>query len=121
MKSDRMQRELEAMAAMHGVIGCAVIDTDGGMAWHTAGAAEAVQPMAEAASDYWRMFLRRRGDFGALGEIRALVVMHARGRLTLAACGAQLLLVSLTDEPDTVDWRAWKARVGALQQAVASM
>lgn len=121
MKTERMERELEAIAAMPGMTGCAVIDTEGGMAWHTAGSAATVQSLAEAASDYWRMFLRRRGDFGDLGELRALVVMHAHGRLTLAACGEQLLLVCLSAEPDRVDWPAWKARVGALQQAVASL
>ena len=116
-----MEREVDAMAAMDGIAGCAVVDTQAGMAWYTAGPADTLQPLAEAASDYWRMFLRRRDDFRGLGEIRALVVMHAEGRLTLAGCGEQLLLICLSSEPDRVDWRAWKARVGALQQAVASM
>lgn len=120
MKRERMEHELAAMAALDGVIGCAVIDTDGGMAWHTAGPADALQPLAEAASDYWRMGLRRRELYAPLGDIRALVVMHARGRLTLAACGEKLLLVSLSREPDRVDWPAWKARLAAVQESVAS-
>ena len=121
MKRHALEQALEALAALPGVLGCAVVDTDGGMAWQTAGPDPVLQPLAEAASDYWRMFLRRRGDFAVLGDIRALVVMHQRGRLTLAGCGEQLLLVCLSAEPDRVDWTAWKARVARLQQAVAAI
>jgi predicted regulator of Ras-like GTPase activity (Roadblock/LC7/MglB family) len=115
-----LEAELDSLAQLPGMRGCAVIDTDAGMAWHTAGDAQLLQPIAEAASDYWRLFLRRRGDFEGLGEIRALVVMHAKGRITLAGCGEQLLLVCLSHEPDRVDWNRWKAGVGSLQKVVAS-
>ena len=121
MKRLDLECGVDAIARMEGIAGCAVVDMEAGMAWHVAGAAEALQPLAEAASDYWRLFLRRKDDFHGLGDIRALVVMHAAGRLTLAGCGRDLLLVCLSREPDRVDWPAWKARVGALQQAVAAL
>lgn len=108
--------QLHALADSVGLLACALVDIDTGMVLACAGDADVI---AEAASDYWRLFRRQRPLLAALGEARAQVLIHERGRITLTACGGGLLLVSLSAEPDRVDWLGWKQGVGGLQKAVA--
>lgn len=115
MATDLVTR-LQALVDGVGLAACALVDIDTGMVLAAAGDAEVI---AEAASDYWRLFRRQQPLRSALGEARAQVLIHERGRLTLTACGGGLLLVSLSAEPDRVDWQGWKRGVGGLQAAVA--
>jgi hypothetical protein len=112
--------ELERLAELDGLLGCALVDADTGMIWQAAGAAGGNPLIAEAAVDYWRLYKRRSPVFGSLGELRAQVVIHSQGRLTLVACGPDLVLVSLSAEPDRVDWARWKALIGQLGVLTAS-
>lgn len=120
MNQDALHAQLEAMAALPSVQGCAVVDLENGMAWQHAGALPQLQALAESCCDYWRLAQRRRNDFDALGAMRALVAIHGQARVTLVGCGAGLLLVTLSDEPDRTDWRRWTTQVQALRELLAS-
>ena len=118
MTPEALRAALEAMAAQAGVAACALVELETGMAWQAAGRADFL-PLAEAASDYWRYGRRQHRTFEALGAVRAQVVIHERGRLTIVPCGLGLLLVLLTEEPDRVDWPAWKRAAAALQAGLS--
>lgn len=112
MKTQQLHAMLEAMAATPGVDGCALVEIDAGMVWHACGAIGDEPALAEAASDYWRLYRRLNGHFSSLGELRATVMVHAQGRLTLLPCGAGRLLVAVSSQQNPqVDWRAWQLRV----------
>lgn len=118
MKPDALERELGAIASLQGVIGCAVVDVETGMAWKFVGGDD-VQIVCEAATDFWRLHMRQSAHFEPLlGGLAAQVLMHARGRITLVRCAHPLLLVTLSKEPDHVDWAQWKARAGKLSTLV---
>jgi hypothetical protein len=116
MTGNAVQHVLARMARMTGMRSCAVVDLDTGMVWHAAGEAGDVA-LSEAASDYWRL-CRRQTAFAALGATRAQVAIHDRSRLTIIPCGLGLLLVSISEEPDAVQWPAWRLEVGHLRRAL---
>ena len=115
-----VREALRAMAAQPGIRGCALVDLATGMVLHGEGAPELV-PIAEAASDYWRLCSRQEGVFGVLGAPRAQVVIHALGRVTIVRCGDGLLLVTLSREPEAVDWHRWKRAAQALGPLAAGL
>ena len=118
MKQQALRNKLDAMAQLPGVNGCALVEIDAGMVWHHAGQIEGVQTFAEAASDYWRLYGRLAGQFEDLGELRASVMMHARGRITLLPCGSGMLLVALTRAKSRLDWTLWQDKARQLAQLV---
>lgn len=118
MNPDALERELGAIASLEGVIGCAVADVETGMAWKFVGGDE-VQIICEVATDFWRLHMRQANHLEPLlGGLSAQVLMHARGRITLVRCAHPLLLVTLSKEPDHVDWPLWKACAGKLSALV---
>ena len=88
------------------------------MVWHHAGQIDGVQNFAEAASDYWRLYGRLADQFKDLGDLRASVLMHTRGRLTLLPCGTGMLLVTLTRQKSAIDWTLWQEKTKELAQLV---
>jgi hypothetical protein len=118
MKQQLIQTELEQLAALAGVSSCGLVEVQAGMAWCSAGDAT-LATVTESATDYWRLTLRQSETFGPLGELRAQVVMHANARVTSVGCPGGLLLVCVSEEPDRVDWPAWKAGVARLRQVLA--
>ena len=118
MKQQRLRDALDDMATLPGLEGCALVEIDAGMVWHHAGRIEGVQNFAEAASDYWRLYRRLAGQFVDLGELRASVLMHSRGRLTLLPCGTGMLLVTLTRQESSVDWAIWQKKTVELARLV---
>ena len=119
MNSQALQDQLLAICEIDGLIGCAVIDIDTGMALKAAGSDE-VQLVCESASDFWRLHLRNAKHYSLLGGLTAQVLMHAKGRITMVRCPGSLLLVCISAEPDKVNWPRWKARLGELNQLVAA-
>lgn len=107
------------MARLAGVLGASLVDLDAGLPWCSEGPADIVR-MAEAATDYWRLTLRHGPTFEELGGLRVQVLIHARGRITSVACPPGLLLVTISAEPDSVDWAAWKAGVARVHAALRS-
>lgn len=122
MTQQALRASLEAMAALPGVDGCALVEIETGMVWqHCAGRIENVQTIAEAASDYWRLYGRLADQFEDLGDLRASVMMHARGRIILHPCGSGMLLVTLTRAKSGLDWMQWQDKARQLAQVVNPM
>ena len=118
MKEKRLQEAVEAMAAMPGLEGCALVEIEAGMVWNHAGQIDGVQTFAEAASDYWRLYTRLSDQFKDLGDLRASVMMHARGRITLLPCGKGMLLVTLTRQKSEIDRTVWQEKTKELARLV---
>jgi len=118
MKAQTLRHELDAMAALPGVEGCALVEIEAGMVWHTAGHRGDMQTLSEAASDYWRLYTRLDRHFTELGDMRASAFMHAKGSITLLPCGKGMLLVALTDGKSTVDWSQWQRKAKDLAKLV---
>lgn len=122
MTAQRLLRDaLDEVAGMHGLQGCALVEIDAGMVWHEAGSIADVQKIAEAASDYWRLYQRQRVHFEHLGELRAQVMMHSEVRITMLPCGQGMLLIALSRERDPVDWARLQRKAGDLKQLVARL
>ncbi|WP_028603987.1 hypothetical protein [Ottowia thiooxydans] len=108
MKEALLQQALETMASMPGVDGCALVEIDAGMVWGHAGAIDEVHTFAEAATDYWRLYHRLAPQFDTLGSLRASVMIHKKGRLTLLPCGKGMMLLALTGHHSSTDWSQWQ-------------
>jgi hypothetical protein len=121
MNARRLREGLEQVALMPGLQGCALVEIDAGMAWHAAGSIVDVQKIAEASSDYWRLYQRQKVHFEHLGELRAQVMMHLEVRITMLPCGPGMLLIALSREQDRVDWAQLQSRTQALKQLVAAL
>ena len=118
MNAERLRSEIERMGNMPGLDGCALVEIEAGMVWHAAGHIEDVQFVAEAASDYWRLYRRLNQHFASLGDLRACVMLHQQGRITLLPCGSGMLLVTLSRQTAEVDWNAWQLQTRKLASMV---
>ena len=118
---EALAAELGQMAAIPGISGCALVEADAGMVWHTAGHVPDVQNIAEAASDYWRLYLRLERNFDSLGGLRGSLMWHAQGQLVLLPCGKGLLFMALVEGNGSVDWQACFARTQVLADLVDQM
>lgn len=121
MKAQELRQALEAMATLAGVDGCALVEIDAGMVWGHAGQLENTPHLAEAASDYWRLYQRLERQFDDLGELRASVMVHAQGRITLLPCGPGMVLMALTRQNPELDWKSWQQKVRELADLVAQL
>jgi hypothetical protein len=119
LNSKALQDALHAICGLDGVIGCAVVDIETGMAWKTQGPEE-VQQLCESASDFWRLHLRSAGHYALVGGLSAQVLIHTQGRITMVRCPGSLLLVCITAEPDRVNWSRWKSLLGDLHRLAAA-
>ncbi|MBX3655525.1 MAG: hypothetical protein KF686_15180 [Ramlibacter sp.] len=115
MKDGQFKVELEAMVQMKGLEGCALVDAETGMVLHAAGQQANIPQVAEASVDYWRLYERQRRHLDYLGDLRAQVLMHSRGRITIVSCGHGALLIALSDDREAVDWKAWQAAAHRLK------
>ena len=109
---------LTEMAQLPGVVGCALVEVNTGMVWHAAGATQELTALAEAASDYWRLYLRLHTRFEQVGKLKACVMMHDTGRITLLPCGSGMLLVTVSLQEAQVDWQLWQTRTRELAAMV---
>jgi hypothetical protein len=121
MNAERLREELEQLALMPGLQGCALVEIDAGMVWHAAGKIPDVQEISEASSDYWRLYQRQKIHFEHLGELRAQVMMHREVRITMLPCGHGMLLIALSREQEPVDWTKLQNRTQLLKQWVAAL
>jgi hypothetical protein len=119
VNAQALQDQLLAICEIEGLIGCAVVDIDTGMALKASGSDE-VQHLCECASDFWRLHSRNAKHYSLLGGLTAQVLIQTQGRVTMVRCPGSLLLVCVSSEPDKVNWSHWKARLGELNQLVAA-
>lgn len=116
MQAAAIQAELTAMNASVGLLGSALADMHTGLLWAATDALENRPLIAEAACDYWRLYLRHREYFADLGEMRAQVLIHSKQRLTILGINENLVLISLSDEKSAINWHQWKSKAANLQQ-----
>nr|MBP7330371.1 hypothetical protein [Alicycliphilus sp.] len=57
-------------------------------------------------------------QFKDLGDLKASVMMHAQGRITLLPCGTGMLLVTLTRQKSDIDWALWQEKTKELARLV---
>jgi len=117
MKAKVIHVVLNSMAEMPGVDGCALVEVDAGMVWHSAGQMQGMQNLAEAISDYWRLYKRLDHHFTDLGDMKASVFMHAKGNITVLPCGKGMLLVAVSQK-STVNWAQWQGKARELAKLV---
>ncbi|CAN5273220.1 hypothetical protein BH10PSE16_BH10PSE16_27890 [soil metagenome] len=118
MKAKVLHLVLNAMADLPGVEGCALVEIEAGMVWHTAGQMQGMQNLAEAVSDYWRLYTRLDHHFTEIGELKASIFIHAKGKLTLLPCGKGMLLVAMASQRAKVDWNQWQDKAKDLAKMV---
>lgn len=106
LKTEALASALSRMLTIAGITGCALVEIEAGMVWRSTGDIPDVQTIAEAASDYWRLYLRLEHQFDRLGGLRGSLMWHAQGQLVLLPCGKGVLLVGLAMQGGPVDWAA---------------
>lgn len=121
MKVALLRAELDKLASVAGIDGCALVEIDAGMVWHTAGQIPGVQSIAEAASDYWRLYQRLAHHFDDLGDLLGSLMRHTGGQLALLPCGKGMLLVVLAMQKSTVDWSSCFAEAKKLARQIDQM
>lgn len=101
----KINRILSDIDELNGVDGAAVIDYRSGMVIYTSPAfADEATPLAEAASDYWRLYERQSDTFDTLGALKISIMIHEKKRLTMLPCGNGLMCLVQTVKIDNVDW-----------------
>lgn len=101
----KLNKILNEIDAMHGVDGAAIVDYRSGMVIYTsANFDDEATPLAEATSDYWRLYERQAGMFDALGPLKISIMIHEKKRLTMLPCGEGLMCLLQTSKVDDIDW-----------------
>ncbi|MCZ8258208.1 MAG: hypothetical protein O9327_21380 [Polaromonas sp.] len=113
MNKQEISAELASMAETPGVSACALVDSATGMVYLSAGKHPQIDAIAEAASDYWRMYARNGTPFAGLGPLQAISMIHKDGVLSLMPCGDGIVMATLSRRME-LDLGAWHRRVGQL-------
>jgi hypothetical protein len=121
MNTSRLGVELDRLAAMPGIVGCAIVDANTGLVWHASNFDPPAARMWEAAVDYWRLHNRQHEHFSGLGALGAAVMYHARGVLAVFPCSTDpdVLLVS-HGKHQGVDWIGLQRNARALGDLIRS-
>ncbi|MEO7886515.1 hypothetical protein [Polaromonas sp.] len=117
MNTRHIEAELASMAETPGVIACALVDYATGMVYLSAGKHPHIDAIAEAASDYWRMYARNGTPFSGLGPLQAISMIHQDGVLSLMPCGDGIVMATLSRRME-LDLGVWFRKVGKLGLAV---
>lgn len=118
MKKKLVAQELQAMAATPGVVACALVDVTTGMVYLCAGDAPNMEGVAEAASDYWRLYQRNGNNFAALGPLQAVSTIHRDGVVSLMPCSEGIVLATISRRMQ-LDMSAWFRKVTHLATLIA--
>lgn len=111
----KINRILSDIDELNGVDGAAVIDYRSGMVIYTSPAfGDEATPLAEAASDYWRLYERQSDTFDTLGALKISIMIHEKKRLTMLPCGNGLMCLVQTAKIDDIDWLELQRRVFGL-------
>ncbi|RYF40916.1 MAG: hypothetical protein EOO25_11335 [Comamonadaceae bacterium] len=101
-------QHLAELAGFEGIRGCSLVACESGLVLHSAGEFADVEPLSEAAVEFWRIHARVRGNLAALGHLNLAMLAFQNGWLGLTDCPGDpsLLLVAVT-RPRQVDWQGW--------------
>lgn len=117
----QLEALIATMSQQPGVLGCALVDSSTGLSWLQTGCVVGDSLIAEAACEYWRLYLRHREYFADMGEIRAQVVIHSAKRITIMGCGLEMIIIAITDERTAIDWGAWQAQARQIRHLVEAL
>lgn len=115
MRKLRIGQALQAMASTPGVIACALVDIETGMVFASAGDHPNIDSLAEAASDYWRLYQRIRANFDEIGPLDAVSAQHRYGVVSLIPCGEGMVVATISKRK-MLDWLDWIAKVSQLSK-----
>lgn len=117
----RLREEVERMAQTPQFSGCALVEVDTGMVWHSAGRLQGLDQLGEAVSDYWRLNRRLAGAFIELGDLRISVFLHTKGRVTSMPCGSGMIIVALSEHQAPIDWGLWRTHTRLIESLVQQL
>lgn len=103
-----MEQHLRELASFEGMRGCSLVECSSGLVLHSAGEFPDVEPLSEAAVEFWRIHARVKSNLAALGSLNLAMLAFEDGWLGLTACPGDpsLLLVAVT-RARQVDWQGW--------------
>ena len=119
MNRQAIADEVERLGRSPGVIACALVDGNAGFIYHVTGDRPDLEPLAEAACDYWRLHRRNGNFYGDLGPMIGIVVLHERGVINLLSCTPDTVLVTLA-ERNRVTFSNWPERLAPLRQLMGA-
>lgn len=115
MNAKYIKAKIDSMARTPGVAGCAVVEVAAGMVWHAASTQADFVAMAEAASDYWRLYLRMNMHFTAFGKLTHCTLTHETHQLMLTLCGHDMVFVTVCDKNYALNLSDWNFRIHQLR------
>lgn len=120
MNRREIVEEVERIGAAPGVITCSLVDGLTGMIYHATGSRPDLEPLAEAARDYWQLHRRNDSLYRDLGAMLGIVVLHEQGVINVMPCAADAVLVTFA-ERNRVNFSDWPARLKPLQAILQSI
>lgn len=118
MNKQELVQEIELIGCAPGVITCALVDGPTGMLYHASGGRADLDPLVEAARDYWQLHERNDRPYRLLGGLLGVVVVHEKAVINVMACAAGTVLVTLA-ERNKVNFSSWPARLRRLEAMLA--
>jgi len=107
------------MSGHPGILGCALVDANTGLVWHSCSGAPNAERVWEAAIDYWRLHDRQKVHFAGLGTLGAAVMYHTGGVLAVFPCCSDPdVLLVCHGQHRNVDWIAWQRMVRELGRMI---
>lgn len=107
----RIHRHLSELAAFDGMRSCSLVECGSGLVVHSAGEmtdTADVEPLSEAAVEFWRVHARVKQNLAALGGLNLAMLSFQQGWLALTACpGDPTLLLVAVARSQAVDWPGW--------------
>ena len=120
MKWQQLADEVERIGRTPGVITCTLVDAATGMTCYASGGRPDLEPLAEAARDYWRLHLRNDNLFNGLGPMVGIIVLHEEGVINVMPCSADFVLVTLARR-NTVNFSSWPTRLQRLRTTLGAI
>ena len=117
MNNAALHQAITHMAAQPGIMACALVDAETCMVIQSAGQTEVIDVLAEAATDYWRLYKRLQKHFDALGPLNTSVMLHRQGMINLTPCSDSVVVIAVANRMQT-DWNAWQKEVKKLGKLV---
>lgn len=112
------QDGIRDIAAMPGVVCCALVEAATGLVIHSAGGVE-YDPLSETASSYWKLGDRMSHIFKDIGPQRAISVQLQGGVFSVMPCGPDMLVATLS-RTNGMDWKTWLSKVNTLARNLNS-
>ena len=118
MNNAALRKTITHMAAQPGIMACALVDAETCMVIQSAGQAQGIDILAEAATDYWRLYKRLQKHFDVLGPLNTSVMLHSQGMINITPCSESAVVIAMANRLQT-DWNVWQKEVGKLGELMS--